>query len=1241
MPGGKIDILVAPDFDGFDGKLRSGLSGAGRLASTLGKGLGLAIAAGTGIAAVGLKSVLDIGIEYTSQLNTLQSVTQATGVEMAQVGTLAKQLGADMTLPATSAADAAAAMTELAKGGLSVDEAMTAAKGTLQLAAAAQVEAAQAAEIQSDALNQFGLSADKAGHVADVLANTANAASGEITDMAAALKFVGPVARGLSIDIDNTATAIGLLAVAGIRGEQAGTSLRGIIASLASPSKPAAQALETLGVAAFDAAGKFVGLRTLTDQLAQAKGRLTEADFAAAASTAFGNEGFTAANALAQAGAKAFDDMAVSVGRAGGASDVAAAKTKGLGGAWEGLKSQLETTGIQIFEVIDGPLEDAVRSAATHIEGWSDTVINGIESAVAAGELFGPMLADAIGKRAAVVQAAVSDLISPLAKGAAGPLNELFNTGIRASEDFTTALGNVVDAAKPVATGIGAVATASAQGGGAVSALGAGVGLATDALRLASTILVPVGKLVGGLVEGFASLPGPVQSAVIGLVAFKVAQRALGDTTALSGLRQFGGEMRLQQGLAAANGQEIGKISAAMAAYRTSTVPAVAAARSFTDQTAAIRAGAAAAGQPIGTMSAALGTLVERSSTLSAMRTAFDNASSGAERFGTAAGVAAAAGTGLRSAAGGLVTAMGGPFGVAIAGASIGLSLLASSQQEAAQKAQEHESRVGTLADSLRESNGVVTESIRLNQAKSLQSQKVADTEKAVADAAREAGISLEDLTDATLGNSSALDALRSKLEAIVKASTSFVNAGKSGTITSMSEQGQVAKALLDQINGLANEFGDAERRRKELDAAIKNGTASMLEGTSSGRGLAAAIKTFGDNASDADSKARALKSAIDALSGGNISLEAAQSRVQETLSRVSQLFGENVDKSKGWGASLINAQGGLNLTTENGRRLRDMLQDLTTNTAEVAARTYDMARAQGDSVPVAAEKAKAAMQQARDAFIAAAASMGISSEQAAILADKAGLIPGNVAMVVSTPGSDQAKIELALVKSLVDKVPGDKPITVRTLSAEAEKKLQELGFTVTHMPDGTVQIKANTATAQGQLDSYIANNSNRSITIPVRYTSSGIPAVGPGQLQANFARGGIAKAYASGGFERKLTPMRGGLAAIVPPNTWRIVGDRLRDDEAYIPINQSHRSVALLSETAQRMGYALARRYAQGGIAATGSVTAVQPMSLNGMAITGRLRVDMDGYATLVDARISQALDAESREVRYRGGRP
>ena len=332
-------------------------------------------AVGFGIAAAGAAAgIVKVGVSYQDSLLTFQAATRASVGQMNQVKQAAQDLGANLTLPATSAADAAAAMTELAKGGFSVKQSMKAALGTLQLAAAAQVDGAQAAEIQAAALNQFRLGAKRATRVADILANTANAASGEITDVANALTYVGPVAKKFRIPLLATATSLGLLAKNGILSEKAGTALRGILSSLANPSAKAADALKKLGIEAFNSNGKFVGMRDLIKQLTDAQKNLTDQEFAQAAAAAFGREPLAAIGALASEGAKGFDKMAKAVGRQGGAAKVAAAKTKGLRGAFEGVRSQLETVAIQIYERVEPALSDFLRKIAAAIPGAAKAI---------------------------------------------------------------------------------------------------------------------------------------------------------------------------------------------------------------------------------------------------------------------------------------------------------------------------------------------------------------------------------------------------------------------------------------------------------------------------------------------------------------------------------------------------------------------------------------------------------------------------------------------------------------------------------------------------------------------------------------------------------------------------------------------------------------------------------------------------------------------------------------------------
>jgi TP901 family phage tail tape measure protein len=1240
VAGGRIDILVEPDTRGFGSKLGQQLSGIGSIAGTVGKGIGLAVAAGTAIAGVGLKQVIDLGIQYTGKLNEMQAVTGATAAQMAQIGQTAKALGADLTLPATSAAGAADAMLELAKGGLSVDQAMKAAKGTLQLAAAAQIDGAAAAEIQSNALNQFGLSAESATHVADVLANTANAASGSIGDIALALKYVGPVAKSVGVSIDDTATAIGLLANKGIQADQAGTSLRAMIAGLAAPSKPAAKALDELGIKAFDSKGKFVGFRTVIDELAKAQGRMTQEQFASASATAFGREPLAAIVALASSGAPAFDEMAQAVSRQGGAADVAAAKMKGLGGAWEGFKSQLETAGISIFESIDGPLEGIVRKGSDLVEKFTPAVTRGLDGAISSARLFGPELAKALASRADALKDVAGRLVKPLLTG----LKETVNSGVEIASDsiknFSGIVRAGVDTVEPLAKAIGHVVESFNRADGPIGAFGAALGIAYGIVKSIVTIVGPVVRVVADLVSAFGDLPGPIQTAAIAILALKVGPSIIGGLkNALSGagkeageasektglfgravglvsapvrlvasgmssavgtFRQFSDEMSVQRQLAGQAGEKIGTLRGAVDAFHTSTIPAVAAVRGFTEQMGAIRDGAAAAGQPVSAFGAAVGTVVERSSALGQAKQAFLDASDGAERFGRTAGVAAAAGSLLKSAGSGIVAAFGGPFGIAIAGLSLGLGILAGKQQEAAQRAHQHESSIDSLASALREAGGSVNASVR-----KLVGEDIVNNYKDATAAADKLGVSLGDLTTAALKQGPAYDQLHSKLEAIINITKQgqIGPAGGEQFAKDAIANAKQAEILLKALEDLGGKTDAAEKKNRDLGEAIKNGTASMLDATDSGRTFAGAMKVLADNTASADDKARALKSALDSLSGGQVSLDAALADLNENFDRLADTFGKNLDKSKGFGDALLTSSGRINTTTENGRALRQSLEDITSSTITAAQRTFDMTGSM--------EEAKKVVQESRDRFIALAEKMGISATQAGILADQMGLFPDQVGILITMPGMTQSQTEVLYFQGLLARTPPGKDVLIRSLTAEAEQMLVSFGFKVTHLPDGSVSVHAETKDAQNRLDAFVSQT--RTVNIVAKFTGA---INQPSFLNPNrpFAEGGFFEAYAGGG----LRPMKGGHASIVGPNTWRVIGDRAVNDEAYIPINRSSRSVGILQETADRMGFALLRRFASGGIAVSGQ-SASTVTTTSGPSITNNVSVrdNEDAYTS------------------------
>lgn len=334
-----------------------------------------------------LTKAFTVGMDYTRAMNTMQSVSGATAEQMAAVGARARELGNDISLPGTSANDAANAMTELAKGGLSVQQSMDAAKGTLQLAAAAGISAGEAATIQSSALNSFGLSAEYAGKMSDILANAANASSAEITDIAYGLQAGSAVANQFGISAKDTAATLALLANNGIKSSDAGTLLKTALLHLAAPSDQASGALDELGVKAYDAQGNFVGLQTIMGQLQEASKRLTPEMFQQNAAIAFGSDAARLAGIGAKEGAQGFGAMAQAMDRSGAAADVAAARTKGLPGAMERIGNAVESFSLALYDVISGPAER-----------WADRLAEGIGKAEDGFKAAIPYVKDFIGE---------------------------------------------------------------------------------------------------------------------------------------------------------------------------------------------------------------------------------------------------------------------------------------------------------------------------------------------------------------------------------------------------------------------------------------------------------------------------------------------------------------------------------------------------------------------------------------------------------------------------------------------------------------------------------------------------------------------------------------------------------------------------------------------------------------------------------------------------------------------------
>ncbi len=493
--------------------------------------------------------------------------------------------------------------------------------------------------------------------------------------------------------------------------------------------------------------------------------------------------------------------------------------------------------------------------------------------------------------------------------------------------------------------------------------------------------------------------------------------------------------------------------------------------QSFAQQMRVQQALAASAGVSVSRYGAAWAVVQARVGFLGSMTAAFRSANGAGVTFmGTLNGIGRAAGSGLRSTLGGISSALGGPFGIAMAGVSVGLGLLASRQQRAAQAAAEHQQRISSLTSALRESGGQIDSNVRQQAAQILLDTKTSQGQ--LTKVMDQAGVPLATLTDAYLGQGTSLEALQKQLMATANSHRAYrdVAAGKA-SVLDYTDVGQQYKDAADALGSVKGEMTESIKNARDLAAATKGAG----DGTSAYDRLKAAVGGLADETADADTRTRALKSALDLLSGGQISLQAAQAKVNSAVLDL-QEGGQNVSRDQGYGGrQLVNEDKTLNTTTRNGQQLYTQLTALSDAAADASVATYDLALRNGEELPAALAKARGEMSRARAEAIKAAQSYGLTRAQAEGVADSLGLLPSKVSLLLQTKGMDSTLANLIAVQAEFHRLPDAKTIKVDSLSDGAQQKLRELGFTVKTVP-GTRQIKitAPTAAARKSLDGLI-----------------------------------------------------------------------------------------------------------------------------------------------------------------------
>ncbi|HDR6822622.1 TPA: phage tail tape measure protein, partial [Bacillus thuringiensis] len=307
-------------------------------------------------AAAGVAVVASVGASVKAAANFEQSMAKvkaisgATDSEFKQLEATAKDLGATTQFSASQAADGLAF---LSLAGFKAQDSIDSIPSVLNLAAAGALDLGTAADIASNIMTGFGLSAKDTGFATDVLAKTFTTANTDMNQLGMAMKYVAPVANALGWDITDAATAVAKMSDAGIQGSQAGTSLRAALLSLANPTGQTEKAFEKLGISVTDANGQFKPLPELIGHISSKMEGMTETQKTVTAAQLVGTEASAGFLALLAQGQPALENYKKSLEESGGtAQRVAETMQNTLLGAWNQVTSAAEGLAINLGQAL-------------------------------------------------------------------------------------------------------------------------------------------------------------------------------------------------------------------------------------------------------------------------------------------------------------------------------------------------------------------------------------------------------------------------------------------------------------------------------------------------------------------------------------------------------------------------------------------------------------------------------------------------------------------------------------------------------------------------------------------------------------------------------------------------------------------------------------------------------------------------------------------------------------------------
>ena len=423
--------------DQASGKLSSLSSKLGKGLQTAAKvGVAAVTAVGSGIAALGTYAA-KVGGDFEAQMSKVSAISGATGDDLQALEDKAKQLGIDTKFSATEAGQA---FEYMAMAGWKTEQMLDGVAGIMDLAAASGEDLASVSDIVTDAMTAFGLSADQSTHFADVLAKASSNANTNVGLMGETFKYVAPVAGAMGFNIEDTATAIGLMANAGIKGSQAGTALRAMLSRLAKPTDEVQATMDRLGLSITNSDGTMRDFNEIVEDLRKSFDGLSEADKTREAAHLAGQEAMSGLLAIVNTSEAEYDKLTTAIYSADGAAkQMADTMANNLQGQFTLLKSSAEGFGLALYDKIQQPLTDMVSWAVDGLNQLTKAFNeNGVDGLVeAAGNILSEAINEIVNGLPKIVDLAIKVIDSFI-----GGLNKNLDTIVGGAISVVVTLAN-------------------------------------------------------------------------------------------------------------------------------------------------------------------------------------------------------------------------------------------------------------------------------------------------------------------------------------------------------------------------------------------------------------------------------------------------------------------------------------------------------------------------------------------------------------------------------------------------------------------------------------------------------------------------------------------------------------------------------------------------------------------------------------------------------------------------------